>query len=468
MSEFAESEHGASSGMDIGDVIAHKFLSIYDSRIRKRNLLNLFLAVASMVLFMAEIWLAYDRDLCWEGAPPEPDFRVKDCLRETNITEILKITISGITFLLMGLVIDYYRLQLRTEKKSYWFITDSVQWRKYVWFFLAGELLILLPHTFPTFQKFTYDDKVLGSLMFLRLYMGVRVLRDHSPVYRRRMDLLADSFIKRSGAVEFNWLLCVKFLFLQHMWAFVILGVLVVWFLMAYIIWIFERQVQSFFTLEISVWMTCITMTTVGYGDVSPADNSARICAGIAAVLGIILSALLVFAVMDSLTLSPQDTRVRNLFVKRQTHEKQKRWAAQYLALCYRHYVVRSEFLARGALQSEEWLPILREFNSKNAFMKGILRRCRRDLNVAMELDDLVIARLDEKMDDMTGSIADRLAFRLGLRPQMRQKSLSSIVTIRARMTVMEEEQLAIMSKIDQVLKVLLKANSSLFEKIFT
>jgi hypothetical protein len=316
------------SNVDIGDVIAYAKLKKYDRSVRRRNLVHLFLAVLSAACFMLEIWLAYDEGACWNDFTATDgntiDDRVKPwCMRQNTNTVILKGIISLTTFALIVMILDYYRFQLKSERNAYWFLTDSIIWRKHHWLFATLEILIILPHPFPTGYESLYDDK-LGSLMFLRFYLFVRVLRDHSPIYRKRKQLLNDSFLKKSGAVEFNWLLCVKFLFLRHMWAFVVWGVIITWFTMAYVIWIFEREHNQSFTLDISVWMTCITMSTVGYGDVSPTNNSAKVAAGFTAVFGIILAALLVFAVMDALTLSPQDTRVRNLWTKKLTFDKQK------------------------------------------------------------------------------------------------------------------------------------------------
>jgi hypothetical protein len=53
--------------------------------------------------------------------------------------------------------------------------------------------------------------------------------------------------------------------------------------------------------------------------------------------------------------------------------------------------------------KSPEFRAMLLEFNAKNAYLKGLLRTCRRDLTMAMELDDLVIDRLEERMTGAWG-----------------------------------------------------------------
>jgi hypothetical protein len=463
------------SNVDIGDVIAYAKLRDYDWSIRKRSLAMLVLTLVSLVAFLVEIWVAYDEKACFclidDGSGtgtliPDPDVVCdkSKCLVQSGKTNLLKMIISIATGLHILTLFFYYRYQLKSERNAFWYLTDSIMWRKHVWSFFALECLVILPHPFPTGKSVLYDDK-LGALMFLRFYTALRVLRDLSPIYRKRKQLLTDPSLKKSGAVEFDWLLCVKFLFLNTTWMFVIIGVLVTWFTMAYVIWIFERESTQTFTLTISFWMTCITMTTVGYGDYYPTNNNAKVSAGVTAVLGIVLGALLVFAVMKSLTLSPQDTRVRNLWIKKLTYDTQKVTAASYIRLMWERYKDR---LRVTDTQSQEYKTLLLEFNSKNAYLKNILLSCRRELTMAMELDDLVIDRLEDKMDDMTGNIADRLSYRLGLKPSRKQRLLGSTLDLKKKVDVMQEEQKRILAKIDAILKTIIASNGGIIGKIFS
>eukprot|EP00163_Fabomonas_tropica_P012143 TRINITY_DN2337_c0_g1_i1.p1 TRINITY_DN2337_c0_g1~~TRINITY_DN2337_c0_g1_i1.p1 ORF type:complete len:685 (-),score=116.43 TRINITY_DN2337_c0_g1_i1:350-2404(-) len=449
---------------EIMQVIGEKFLAIYDKSIQRRNMINFILAVTSMFLMMGEIWVAYDHEGCWKDFLSERtacdvrvaanqttlaecedvfklgiDTRKKNCLKANITTFVLKCLLSINTAGLLYGIIDYYRFQLMTEKGASWFITDSVKWRELVWVCLAAEVLICIVHPFPAAldRSFVpYNDK-LGLLMFFRGYLVIRPLRDFTPIYKQRGMLLHDRQVKKSGAVEFNWALSVKFLFLQYTWAFVISGVVISWSLAAYVVWVFEREVAlAFEEPYISLWVMMAAMSTVGYGDISPYDAFSQVITGFAAVVGIILSALLVFAVMDSLTLTPQDVRVKNLWIRKKRQDDQRHAAAAYIQLFWRHHCDKERIKLEpaaashmlGWFHSPEYQHVYLKFNRQNAIFKGILRACRRDLSTAFEIDDLVIDRVEAKMMRMSTNIANRLAFRLGLRPH--QKAATELSTM--------------------------------------
>ena len=56
--------------------------------------------------------------------------------------------------------------------------------------------------------------------------------------------------------------------------------------------------------------MVVVTMTTLGYGDVVPVTLIGRLIVGLMSVLGILLMALLVSVVNDTLQLSQSEKRI--------------------------------------------------------------------------------------------------------------------------------------------------------------
>lgn len=56
--------------------------------------------------------------------------------------------------------------------------------------------------------------------------------------------------------------------------------------------------------------MVVVTMTTLGYGDVVPVTLIGRLIVGLMSVLGILLMALLVSVVNDTLQLSQNEKRI--------------------------------------------------------------------------------------------------------------------------------------------------------------
>lgn len=267
-----------------------------------------------------------------------------------------------------------------------------------------------------------------------------------------RGRLLTDASLKKSGAVEFNWLLAVRFLFANHMWSFVIIGVAVSWFCMTYLIWIFEREHNKFFTLPLSVWMTIITMTTVGYGDITPRYGISKVLTGMTAILGIINTALLAYVVMKNLTLSAQDVRVQNLWTRKESQEEIRILAAQYIARSFQFYVEK-----KGALdvKSRAYRKARKNWNNDNAIYKAGLRNLRREIAMTSELDDMVIEKLEEKIPQMTEDISSLLGERLGLPPTevgQGNNALGMLGALAMRLTGIEEEQTVTLEELNKLI----------------
>jgi hypothetical protein len=116
---------------------------------------------------------------------------------------------------------------------------------------------------------------------------------------------------------------------------------------------------------------------------------------------------------MFNLTLSPQDSRVRNLWAKKSHEDMQRMAAAAYIALAWDFY---KEKRVSSDRRSSEFLDAKTRWNVANVLAKSNLRYHRREITMANELDDFVITRLETRMDDMTEEISERLAYRLGMR----------------------------------------------------
>ncbi len=447
--------------------MAYAKLRSFDRRVRRRNLALFVLAVLSIFGFMAEIWLAYDPVKCWSDWPTpdinpltqkpfelkDIDYRLKNCLTHTGKTTICKLYLSSLTIAMVLVLANYYYIQLKAETR-YWYIQDSMLWRRHIGKAFLLEMLVILPHPAPLGSAFenAYDDK-LGALMFMRLYTVIRVLRDLSPIYKSRGRLLKEPGLKRSGAVEFNWLLAVRFLFADAMWTFVIIGVVSCWFMWSYLVWIFEREHNINFKLDISVWMIVITMCTVGYGDWSPKYGISKILTGFAAITGIINTALLAFVVMKNLTLSSQDRRVQSMWARKECQADQKITAVSYIARAWQFY--QEKRAAGFDPKVRAYQKARKSWNQENAIYKSHLRDLRRTFNMTSELDDLVADRLEEKIPKMTEDIASMLGERLGLPPSKSgecNNSLGMLGSLATRLNGIEEEQEVASREIDKLL----------------
>ncbi|KAJ9453461.1 Small conductance calcium-activated potassium channel-like protein 3 [Diplonema papillatum] len=89
--------------------------------------------------------------------------------------------------------------------------------------------------------------------------------------------------------------------------AFVTLCTLGGWWLCSIGLFVAEEGILTF---DDAMWLSFITMTTVGYGDISPVTQTGRFMACVAAVTGLVSSALLINVVSDQLTLNDQQDKV--------------------------------------------------------------------------------------------------------------------------------------------------------------
>jgi len=76
-----------------------------------------------------------------------------------------------------------------------------------------------------------------------------------------------------------------------------------------------------------SLWLMYITTASIGYGDTSPKTNMGRVCAGAIAVLGMLLGALLIAAIMANLEWTPHELSILRILERAKAKEQVKAYA---------------------------------------------------------------------------------------------------------------------------------------------
>ena len=79
------------------------------------------------------------------------------------------------------------------------------------------------------------------------------------------------------------------------------------------------------------VWMIAMTMTTVGFGDMSPLTPLGRIVAAICAIWGVLILAVMVGVLTHILSLDSSETQSLLILKKLQSRERIKQAAGAYL-----------------------------------------------------------------------------------------------------------------------------------------
>eukprot|EP01062_Namystynia_karyoxenos_P017061 TRINITY_DN16269_c0_g1_i1.p1 TRINITY_DN16269_c0_g1~~TRINITY_DN16269_c0_g1_i1.p1 ORF type:complete len:740 (+),score=190.01 TRINITY_DN16269_c0_g1_i1:70-2220(+) len=89
-------------------------------------------------------------------------------------------------------------------------------------------------------------------------------------------------------------------------------------------------------TFSDSLWLTFMTGTTVGYGDVSPTTHLGKIVACLTACFGTVMNALVVNVIMNTVTLNDQQLKAVDFMRESRTHQKLEDLAAQIVATAWR------------------------------------------------------------------------------------------------------------------------------------
>ena len=137
------------------------------------------------------------------------------------------------------------------------------------------------------------------------------------------------------------------------------------WFLLSIAMYMAEAASLNF---DEAMWLTFITMTTVGYGDFSPVTSMGRFVAALTAIHGLVASAMLINIISNSFSLSPSQKRVvdfvheaklsskletmaivivQTAFRQRRAHKLGKnprKWTVRLKHICAEYRKLRREF----------------------------------------------------------------------------------------------------------------------------
>ena len=391
----------------------------YDGAVRKSNMIALMLSLLSIslsVLILETTWLdAVPRD---DGTGIAKVLGRWDAVTASEL--VLKILQSLITVVLLVVTVRYYHLQKENEHKS-WFVPDSLTWIKFRWAFLCLEVVLCAIHPFPDAlpgETRVYDN-TFAVWVIVRMYTVVRVIRDFCPVYKQRAGIvLASKGDTTTGLPNFNWVLTTRYFFFHYMWYAVLFMLFTGIFLYGYGVFVLERTVhpEPLWTFEIALWQTIVTMTTVGYGDYSPTWWGSRACQILAAFSGILLSALLIFVIVESLDYSHVERRAYNRYKLHGISVRQRNLAAKFIQFHWRQRCLfRRDDAGRrlyDEMTSKERSASYKKFRLRGAEMKLKLKQYRRQqvLVSAEQRKHDKVSRAPAPllpMDDMDASDAD-------------------------------------------------------------
>jgi len=229
---------------------------------------------------------------------------------------------------------------------------------RHLWMFL-WDVFVLIPQPFP-FVHFTVcipdlhhldeptcytSDNIWVALMFLRVTLLPRLVAE---LMLRGKDMA--HVMARLGNVELNTWFVMRALFIANFGAVLaLIGSAVL--TTAYIILLTERpypHVDELADFDSCLWMTIITMTTVGYGDVVAQTRIGRFVSCIVACMGVVTVSLVINGVVARMKMDPREQRIIDWMDKSSVKGQLRNAAAHVVQVVVRQYNANCRMLDRG------------------------------------------------------------------------------------------------------------------------
>lgn len=268
-------------------------------------------------------------------------------------------------------------------------------------------------------------DMYVFILMSTRLYLGTRVIRDWSTTYSQR-DNIANSSLLREYAkgydlsVEFYDV--IKIFYLRTPIVSICFVFLSAVMLLAYVVHVLEREFwwydggmvltfqsslypaingtyqypwdhpphasldndlwakNPYHKFSNSLWFAVVTMTTVGYGDISPKSNPGRVVSGVGCMLGIVLTSVMAAVVIRNTEQTTIESEGMNRYLLTQSQSKMENAAARIIQKTFRispllKGLPREERIRRTIVKCREHIKMLKKQRKEKFEIKARIHR---------------------------------------------------------------------------------------------
>ena len=180
-------------------------------------------------------------------------------------------------------------------------------------------------------------------------------------------------------------------------------------FYFGYLIRIFDQDLsevsgQNFNKISNPVWLSIVTMTTVGYGDFYPKSNPSRIVGIICSFYGVYLVSLFVITLENLLRFDQSESRSYELISRLEDKEELKLQAVNVITSAFRHKRAKrqNEQADDGKDRKKMVLSKLKVFRKYLMNFKQIAKSIRGNYGMESPED-----RVRREIEDLRNSIAD-------------------------------------------------------------
>jgi voltage-gated potassium channel Kch len=257
------------------------------------------------------------------------------------LLSFLSLCLSIVTlFLLVSVTLTYFLEFRRRKLRNPLMEKDTMLRPKYMWSLLLELFVCSLHVPFGAdlllwyFFQYTFEPQlsVLDLVVIARLYLLIRLFRNYT--------LLANTGGRIVGAVtgnSFSFIVVARATFYRHPAKLGFAVSLASFLAASYAIYAIERISVANFSFGDAMWMTIVTMTSVGYGDVVPTTAAGRVVMAVAALVGLLIVATSVRIVSEMLELTRKQERIVDFLTLHEDAMKLRELAALSLQAFFAH-----------------------------------------------------------------------------------------------------------------------------------
>ena len=137
--------------------------------------------------------------------------------------------------------------------------------------------------------------------VWFRVMLLVKLMRGFSDVYRKRQDIVEACISHGQPVPIFDWEFILKSIFIVRPVVILLFLSAINIFTFGHMMYVGERECATTnFSFIDSVWLAIVTLTTLGYGDLTPKTAVGRCGSFFSCLMGIVITSIVV-AVLTNL-----------------------------------------------------------------------------------------------------------------------------------------------------------------------
>ena len=299
-------------------------------------------------------------------------------------------------------------------------------WQSDLRFKLAGEVLvhILHPVIFLNEPSTQALFRILEIFIFARLYMIIKLVYVFSNAYASREEVLSSNVELRRTGSPITMLSTLKMLLFSHPTTVTLCMMMLILAVSGFIMFLAERttqpQVYRFGDLENCYWFTFVTFATIGYGDLVPQSQFARLVSVFIGASGV--TTVIIFnGIITNLMVQSREQRFVAEYLQLVDSTRESRMAAARVIQCAWKF-----YRANRGLVVTPWHF---DGHKTNYIHKNIKKFQRTRWHITRSLSTANDPVIDTKMNDVRDDL-EKMCFVLDKRERGAGSTVDNVIQI--------------------------------------